>query len=80
MSRVAIVFLGLLGAASAGQFVKKESRELTVAEQLAQLRKENADMRASLETYRLAVENVSLCVCFCFGVTVFRRGREGTWE
>ena len=58
LSRAAVVFMGLIGAASAGQFVKKE-RELTVAEQLAQLRKENADMRASLETYRLAVENVS---------------------
>ena len=58
MFRAAIVFLGLVGAASAGQFLKKE-RELTVEEQLAQLRKENADMRASLETYRLAVEKVS---------------------
>ena len=58
MSRAAIVFLGLVGVASAGQFLKKE-RELTVEEQLAQLRQENADMRASLETYRLAVEKVS---------------------
>lgn len=58
MFRAAIVFLGLVGAASAGQFLKKE-RELSVEEQLAQLRKENADMRASLETYRLAVEKVS---------------------
>ena len=33
--------------------------EVSVAEQLAQLRKENADMRASLETYRQAVEQVS---------------------
>ena len=54
----AFLLLGLLGTATAGQFLKKE-RELSVEEQLAQLRKENADMRASLESYRLAVENVS---------------------
>jgi hypothetical protein len=42
--------------AQAGSLLAERSTEqLSIADQLAQLRKENAEMRSSLETYRAAV-------------------------
>jgi len=51
---VLLLIASTMGVAHAGSLLA-EKEQHSIAEQLAQLRKENADMRSSLETYRAAV-------------------------